>query len=528
MTVTSTPTLVRRDGSPFRRYAALAFGFMTLISAQSVFAFGFDDVADQARSLADQGYNAPQSNLPDSLSNLEYQKYSQIQFKPQYSLWRGDNLPFDLSFFHEGMHYNLPVTVNQVVGDDVSKLQYEPQQFDFSDSGIDPSSLPDDLGYAGFRVNYALQSENKQEVMAFLGASYFRVVGANQRYGVSARGLAIDTALSSGEEFPRFKNFWVVKPDKGDKYLTIYALLDSPSATGAYRFVLRPGQDSIVDVKSKLFLRRQVTKLGIAPLTSMYLFGPSQPSDDLNFRPAIHDSNGLLVNAAQGDWLWHTLMNPKKLMVSTYPADNPRGFGLMQRNHEFGAYQDLQDRYDLRLSAWIEPQGSWGKGQVELVEIPTPNETNDNIVSYWRPTGDLPTDQGLEFDYRINWTKNEARYHTSDLGWVAQARRSQGEVRQGNLVRKTDDSTMFVLDFVGPEMKSLDSDDGVKADISLGDNGNLVRSSVEPNPAMGGYRLRLSVKAKDGAKPVDIKALLRNGQDQPLTETWSYTLPANG
>lgn len=508
-----------------KKSAMLAFGVASLFSAQAVLAFDFNDVSQEAQELAQRGYTAPQGNLPESLAGLNFQQYQQIQYKPAQSHWRSDNLRFDLGFFHEGMHYNTPVTINEVNGDDVQELKFSPDNFNYGNLDVDKSKFKD-LGFAGFKINYGANPDKKNESMVFLGASYFRVAGQNQRYGLSSRGLAVDTGLNSGEEFPRFKEFWVVKPQGDDRYLTIYALLDSPSATGAYRFILRPGQDSVVDVQSRLFLRRQVTKLGIAPLTSMYLFGPEQPSGDNNYRPAIHDSNGLQLATGDGQWLWRPLANPKRLSVDTFPANNPRGMGLLQRNHEFDAYQDVENRYELRPSAWVEPQNSWGDGQVELVQIPTPDETNDNIVSFWRPTQELPTDQPLDFNYTINWTLDESRYHTPDLGWVAQTRRARGETIQDNLVRKSDDSTLYVIDFVGPNLKSPGSNANIQADVNAGDNGQIVRSEVARNPAMDGYRLKLSVKANDTSKPVNMKAFLKNG-DSRLTETWNYVLPAN-
>ncbi|MFC0269273.1 glucan biosynthesis protein G [Kushneria aurantia] len=521
-----------------KKGAVYALGMAALLSSFPLFAFDFEDVSQQAQELAQRSYSAPQNNLPDALANLGFADYQKIQYKPAQSHWRDDDLRFDLSFFHEGMHYNTPVTVNAVDGDSVNELQFSPSNFNYGDLNVDPSQFQN-LGFAGFSINYGADPHHKQETMVFLGASYFRVASKGQRYGLSGRGLAIDTGLNSGEEFPRFSEFWVVKPQPEDRYLIIYALLDSPSATGAYRFVLRPGSDTQVDVKSRLFLRRQVSRLGIAPLTSMYLYGSAQPASQLNFRPAIHDSEGLLLAGQDGQWLWRPLANPARLSDSSYPASSPRGFGLLQRDHQFDAYQDVENRYDLRPSAWIEPQGNWGEGQLALIQIPTPDETNDNIVSFWQPSADLPTNQPLDYNYTINWTLDEARYHNPDLGWVAQTRRSRGEVIQDNLVRQSDDSTMFVVDFVGPPLKSTDNDGNIRANLDVGDNGELVRSQVVRNPAMGGYRLKVSVKAKDTAKPVDIKAYLessdsqssgQNGQSsaQRLTETWNYVLPANG
>ncbi len=306
------------------------------------------------------------------------------------------------------MHFDTPVKINEVTANTVQEIKYDPTRFDFGDVKFDPKST-EQLGYAGFRVLYPINKADKQdEIMTMLGASYFRVVGKGQSYGLSARGMAIDTALPSGEEFPRFTEFWIEQPKPGDKQLVIFALLDSPRATGAYRLTLRPGSDTIVDVKSQMFLRDKVSKLGVAPLTSMFLFGANQPSKVLNYRRELHDSSGLSIHAGNGEWIWRPLNNPKHLSVSNFSVENPRGFGLLQRGRDFSHYEDLDDHYDKRPSAWIEPKGDWGKGSVDLVEIPTADETNDNIVAFWSPAKLPEAGSAAGRRYRLHWTMDEA------------------------------------------------------------------------------------------------------------------------
>ena len=383
------------------------------------------------------------------------------------------------------------------------------------------------LGFAGFKVLYPLNSKDKKdEISSFLGASYFRVIGQGQVYGLSARGLAIDTALPSGEEFPRFKQFWIERPKPQDKHLVIYALLDSPRATGAYRFLITPGKDSTVDVQSKVYLRDKVGKLGVAPLTSMYLFGANQPSSVANFRPALHDSNGLSIHAGNGEWIWRPLNNPKHLAVSTFTVENPRGFGLLQRGRDFDKYQDLDDRYDLRPSGWIEPKGDWGKGRVELVEIPTTDETNDNIVAFWTPESLPEPGKEMKFDYRLHFTRDESQLHTPDTAYVKSTLRSTGDVKQSNLVRQPDGTIAFIVDFVGPDMSKLPENTAVTPQVSIGNNGELVENSVRYNPVTKGWRLVLRIRVKDNKQPTEMRAALVNG-DKTLTETWSNQLPAN-
>ncbi|MGP9767323.1 glucan biosynthesis protein G [Halomonas sp. AOP13-D3-9] len=492
-------------------------------------AFGFDDVAKKAEELAQQGYRAPETTLPNELRELSYAEYSQIQYKRDRDVWSGNNAPFTLSFIHEGMHYDSAIQLNSIDQEgEVHGFAYNPDDYTYGDLDIsDDVKQSDGLGIAGVRINHSLNGVDSNEVMVFLGASYFRAVGSGQVYGLSGRGLAVDTGLSSGEEFPRFSEIWIVEPSPESQYLTIFALLDSPSVTGAYRFVLRPGEDALVDVQSRLYLRRAVEKLGIAPLTSMYLYGPEQPSSTQHYIPAIHDSNGLLIDDAQNGWLWRPLANPAKLMMNRHATPQLRGYGLMQRGHNFSDYQDIDARYDLRPSAWVQPQNEWGAGSVELIQIPTDNETNDNIVSMW--LSDEPHEPGtpLAFDYRLMFTTDESRHLDPQLAWVEETRRSRGEVVRDDLVREPDGTLAFVLDFVGPSLEGVGNGANMSVEASVGDNGELANSRVVQNPATNGWRVFVNVKRNNGSQPLDIRAkLMLDGK--PLSETWYYRLPANG
>ncbi|SFM91396.1 glucans biosynthesis protein [Izhakiella capsodis] len=494
--------------------------------ASNCWAFGIDDVAKEAKEMAGKSYEAPKSNLPSQFRDMKYADYQQIQFNHDKAYWGKLKTPFKLEFYHQGMYFDTPVKINEVVASTVREIKYSPDYFNFGNVKHDADTVKN-LGFAGFKVLYPINSKKKEdEIASFLGASYFRVIGAGQVYGISARGLAIDTALPSGEEFPRFKEFWIRRPKPQDKHLIIYALLDSPRATGAYRFDLTPGKDTTVDVQSKIYLRARVGKLGIAPLTSMFLFGPNQPSPVPNYRPAIHDSDGLSIHAGNGEWIWRPLNNPKHLAISDFSVENPKGFGLLQRARNFDQYQDLDDRYDLRPSAWIEPKGDWGKGHIELVEIPTSDETNDNIVAFWTPDNQPAPGKEMDFNYLLRFTRNEEQLHPGKLAWVKDTLRSTGDVKQSNLVRQPDGSIAFVIDFVGGAMSKLPDETAVTPQVSIGQNGELVENRVRYNPVTKGWRLILRVRVKDNTQPTEMRAILMNG-DKPLTETWSYQLPAN-
>lgn len=481
---------------------------LCLLSAGQLWAFNLDDVSAKAKELAGQKYEAPRSNLPNEFREMKFADYQKIRFLTEKAEWADQKTPFKLSFYHQGMHFDTPVKINEITANAVEEIKYDPSRFDFGDLKFDPKST-EQLGYAGFRVLYPINKADKQdEIMTMLGASYFRVVGKGHTYGLSARGLAIDTALPSGEEFPRFTEFWIAQPKPTDKHLVIYALLDSPRATGAYRLTLRPGSDTIVDVKAQMFLRDKVSKLGIAPLTSMFLFGANQPSKVLNYRRELHDSSGLSIHAGNGEWIWRPLNNPKHLAVSNFSVENPRGFGLLQRGRDFSHYEDLDDRYDKRPSAWIEPQGDWGKGTVDLVEIPTADETNDNIVAFWSPEKLPEPGQPLDFAYRLHWTIDEAALHSPDSAWVQQTLRSTGDVKQSNLIRQPDGSVAYLVDFTGPSLKALPEDAPVRSQVSVGDNAEVVENSVRYNPETQGWRLTLRMKIKDPSKSTEMRAAL--------------------
>ncbi|WP_273912480.1 glucan biosynthesis protein G [Pseudomonas fontis] len=498
----------RMPASRLRKALLAGSALVCLLSAGQLWAFNLDDVAAKAKDLAGQKYEAPKSNLPAVFRDMKYADYQKIRFLPEKAEWANDKTPFKLSFYHQGMHFDTPVKINEITATTVEEIKYDPSRFDFGDVQFDPKAT-EKLGYAGFRVLYPINKADKQdEIMTLLGASYFRVVGKGHVYGLSARGLAIDTALPSGEEFPRFTEFWVERPKANDKHLVIYALLDSPRSTGAYRLTLRPGSDTIVDVKSRVYLRDHVSRLGIAPLTSMFLFGGNQPSKVPNYRPALHDSEGLSIHAGNGEWLWRPLNNPKHLAVSNFSVENPRGFGLLQRNRAFSYYEDLDDNYQKRPSTWIEPKGDWGKGTVDLVEIPTADETNDNIVAFWSPEKLPEPGVPFEYDYRLHWTIDESAFHSPDLGWVKQTLRSTGDVKQSNLIRQPDGSVAFLIDFEGPVLAKLPEETAVRSQVSLGDNAELVENNLRYNPEIKGWRLTLRFKVKDQSKAVEMRAAL--------------------
>ncbi|HPB69119.1 MAG TPA: glucan biosynthesis protein, partial [Candidatus Omnitrophota bacterium] len=336
----------------------------------------FKTIIGQAEQLAQEPFQDPLVHkLPPSLDTMGYNQWRDIRFKPEAALWKDSETPFQIQFFHMGFLFKWPVKVNIIDHKRIQAVPFSPQLFHYDKSEIQEEDLQG-LSFSGFRVHYPLNKPDYwDEVVSFLGASYFRGLPKDLVYGISARGLAVDTGLPSGEEFPYFKEFWIKRPPKGKDTLVIYGLLDSPSVTGAYQFTLQPGSETNITVHCVLFARHSIEKLCLAPLTSMYYFGENQSQPDRkDFRPEVHDSDGLLIQTESGEWTWRPFINPKRLHIDTFNADNACGFAVLQRDTNFDHYQDLETRSDLRPSVWVQPLNKWGKGHVELLQIPTTNE----------------------------------------------------------------------------------------------------------------------------------------------------------
>jgi glucans biosynthesis protein len=499
-----------------RRGRAACAALVISLVPWTALGFDFDTVARRAQQLAAAPYRSPEVNLPKELQGVDYDHFRDIRFKPERALWRDAKLPFEVAFFHLGLFFNRPVRINEINGAAVREIRYDPALFDYGSNKFDPQRMSG-LGFAGFRVHYAVNTAKyKDEVLVFLGASYFRALGKGQVYGISARGLAIDTGLASGEEFPAFVEFWIERPAPTATELKIYALLDSKRASGAYSFLLKPGTETVVDVKARLFLRENVSRLGLAPLSTMYFFGENQRSARDDYRPEVHDSDGLSIHSGTGEWIWRPLVNPKRLLVTSFALTNPAGFGVMQRDRDFGHYEDLEARYDLRPSAWIQPKGNWGAGRVELVEIPSPDETNDNIVAYWVPDAPPPPKSPFDLEYRLLWQKESAIRPPS--AWVTQTRRGRG------YTRNDDGSLGLVVDFEGPALRKLPPDAAVEGIVTIDSSGEVREVVTHRNEVTGGWRIALRVVRTDASKPLELRAYLRT-QTSTVSETWSYVLP---
>jgi glucans biosynthesis protein len=465
--------------------------------------FTNDTVPDLAQQLAGQPFKPPDAALPGDLQKLDYAQYQTIRFKPDEALWRNQNINFTAEFFHRGYIYKDRVDIYQVANGYAAPVPYNPDLFSWTK--VKPPA--GDIGFAGFRLHYPMNRlDYFDEVCAFLGASYFRAMARGQGYGLSARGLAIKTADASGEEFPLFRAFWLERPAPGADSITVHALLDSPSTTGAFRFVIRPGQATIFDTTVTLFPRVDITLSGIAPLTSMFFFAPNDRRNIDDWRASVHDSGGLALRTGRDERIWRPLINPHKLQISAFSDTGPRGFGLMQRARKFTDYEDLEAQYQKRPSLWVEPQGNWSQGVVELVEIPSNKEVNDNIVAFWRPHAPLKAKTAFKAAYRLHWCWTEPQ--PGPVAHVIQTR--CGKSFNG-------DNQQFVIDFAGAALDAWTSDKPPDLDAGT-DKGKIVHAVVERNPELHGWRVSIELDTQK-QDVVEQHARLMDG-GKPLTETW--------
>ncbi len=468
--------------------------------------FGFEAVVRVAEEAAGKAYEAPASTLTGSFADLNYDQYRAIRFRRDRDPWAGHS-EFALDLLPPGLIFHEPVAIHMVENGVARPLPFDARMFEF-DSNLFPDGVDfdqiGDMGWSGFRLRTPLNRPDvMDEVAVFQGASYFRAVARGTQYGLSARGLAIGTGSQQGEEFPIFRSFWIVRPTEDDRSVRVYAHLDSKSVSGAYEFVIEPGAETVFRTRSALFPRVEIAQVGIAPLTSMYWFGPADRAQIDDYRPAVHDSDGLQMLTGDDQRIWRVLSAHSRLQISAFQDRNPRGFGLVQRSRAFAEYQDAEARYDLRPSAWIEPRGRWGEGSVNLVEIPVENEFNDNIVSYWQPAQPLQPGQRHDFAYDLVFA--DLPPDNAPLARVL-------ATRSGIAINDPKART-YVVDFSLDLFTTADPVPEVTATAGSVRNPYWLRLPEE-------NRLRLAFNFfSDGAELADITARL-NGPDGPLSEAW--------
>ena len=519
---------------PDRRFLLAGFAAASLFPASSSRAqpapaglklgpegpFTFDGLKDQARKLAASPYQAQEPPAKAIIQGVDFDKVQKIRFRPEDALWRGVAGADPIAFFHLNKYSADPVKIFALQANATGQLAareilYQPDYFDYSTSGLDPAPLAK-LGFAGFR---AMEGQASQiDWLAFQGASYFRSSGQDGQYGASARGIAINTALPAPEEFPRFSQFWLT--EKG-AVVTIYALLEGPSVTGAYKFdctksTPQQGGSVVMNVHCDLFFRAGIERLGIAPLTSMFWYGENDRPKGADWRPEIHDNDGLAMFTGKGERIWRPLIDPPALQTNSFVDTNPKGFGLLQRDRSFENYQDDGAFYNRRPGIWVEPRGNWGKGAVQLVEIPTDDEIHDNIVAYWRPDAPIKSGDNLSFDYRLYWQNSEPDYPKSIARAVAT------RIGRGGVPGQTPwpaNKRKFSIDWQGGTLDQLKQRYDVTPVVNVS-NGKAEGAYVVKVVDTDRWRSLFDITV-DGKAPIDLRCYLKLG-DKTLTETWIY------
>lgn len=496
----------------------LCLGFLALSATVPAMAagFGWAEVVALAEQRAAEGYQPP-ADIPDFLRELPYEQARRFRFLPERRLWRAGNGSFQVSFIAPARHLNHPVKIHRVASDGVHEIPFERDDFDFGDPEL-AKRIPPDLGFVGLRLEYGRKPQDQQTLVEFSAASYFRGVGKDGVLGQWARGLAIDTGLPSGEEFPLFTRFWLEQPRPDATSLRMYALLEGPRVTGGYEFVITPGAATRIAVRAELFPREAIGMLGIAPLTSMFFYGENTARPLGQWRPEIHSSDGLLINDGNGEWLWRPLLNPRTPELYDFAVADARGFGLLQRDRRFDAYEDGDASYERRPSAWVELRKPAGSGRIVLVEIPSPDETNDNMVAFWSPRQPVAAGARLRLDYVLHF----GAHPEPPQPVAAVVNTLVGRARERDRALPAD-AYRFAVDFAGGPLAAIqDPDAPVMGNVTV-TGGKLLEQYVEYLRAVDRWRL-VFVAHPESEAGMEMRAFLHRDA-QTLSETWSYHLP---
>jgi periplasmic glucans biosynthesis protein len=477
--------------------------------------FGFDDVVRRARELAAAPFIEALPHLPAAIEGLEYDSWRDIRFKSDRAIPLNASKAFRLETFHLGFLYKRVITVNLIQNGIISPVLYSPNYFDYGRVKLS-KPLPIDTGFAGFRLHYPLNDPHVfDEVISFLGVSYFRFLGRDQQYGQSARALCVDAGKEK-ESFPFFREFWLETTLSGEGRTTIYALLDGEAATGAYRFDLTPGQETTLDVEATLFPRRAGVKIGLAPLTSMFLTGENDHRVRDGFRAELHDSDGLLMFTGADEWIWRPLANPAFERTTSFLDRGVKGYGLMQRDRAFGSYEDIELDYESRPSYFVEPKGDCGLGRVELIELSTPDETNDNIVASRVPAAAPAPLEPFSYSYRLTACLDDARLSPNGRAvntFMAPSR------ALGSSEQDAPGTRRFMVDFASGDLAYYAADPS-QVEVVTASNGAILRANLAANPHIDGFRAMFDVAVNPG-ETTDLRAYLRAGS-RTLMETWTF------
>jgi periplasmic glucans biosynthesis protein len=485
-------------------FAQQTTGALTFLQAILQDGARFDPavVIESARLLSKRAFSAPNVALPEPFNGLNHESYNAIQHRPERQIWAEENRNMVVEPLHRGFVYNTPVMISLVEDGIVRRVVYDANRYNFGRL-TPPAQIPD-IGFSGFRIMST--GETPREIASFQGGTFFRSTARGQTIGAVARALAIRTADGRGEEFPVFRAFWIERPGQ-DGSIVIHAVADSESATAAFRFVIRAQDVTIIDTEATVFARVALDAVGLCPMQATFLFAANKRRNIDDFRPAVHDVSGLQMLSGRGEWIWRPLNNPEQLQISSFTDENPKGFGLVQRNRDFSSYQDDDARFELRPALWIEPIGDWGQGFVQLVEIPSDSEVNDNIIAFWRPKVPLAAGSETMLAYRQFWcwSPPERPELATAVGF---------RIGRGSAGRRRKCLVEFAGDVFGqeilPEMK-----------LVLGASpGQITQSRLVINSARKSARVHFEIDPGN-ENATELRLLIESG-DKPLTETWLY------
>ena len=516
---------IRDLARPVMLAAALVTLSWPVVAQEDAADFSFEALIETMRARAAEP-DQPPEKLTGYLENLSYDDYRNIIFRRDKWRWKEDpSSEFHVGPFHPGWLYEEPVFVHEIVDGKVREFDFSTDDFEYwnnvGDEIPEGAVLP---GIAGLKVNTTLNQPGIfDELITFVGASYFRALGKGNSYGLSARGLSVNTWLDGPEEFPRFSEFWLERPTPGETDLTIYAALDGPSVTGAYKFVLQPGEATTVEVDATLFFREHVPQLGLAPLTSMFYFAEHSERRFDDYRPQVHDSDAVKIVRQDGDVLIRPLNNPPRVSNSYFAEPNLKEFGLIQRDRSYESFQDAGARYHDRPSVMVEPLNDWGPGKIRLVEIPADLEIDDNIVMLWVPDAAPLAGEERRYAYRMHWGALPPN-RSDDLAWVISTRTGVGG--PSGVPITNPNWRKFVVDFEGGALGAMPGDAELTPVVtaSAGEITGVVLHKVEPESGLGSEdgRWRLIVDLDGGPEELIEMTAHVAGADRKLTETWLF------
>lgn len=468
--------------------------------------FGVGLVLDKARALAKKPFAAPPNDLPAPFAKLDYDRYVAIRQKPGSAIWAGENVGFALEPLHRGFIFSAPMVINLVENGLAKTLAYDPARFEFG--GLQVPAAIADIGYSGFRVLQPQGGQAPHDVAIFQGASFFRAIATGQNFGVTARALSLRTGDPKGEEFPLIREVWIERPSLANDALTIHALLDSDSVTGAYRFTLRPGDVAIVDTECTLIPRTGIDALGLGTMAGMYLFGPQSRHGGDDLREGVYEVGGLQILNGNGEWLWRPVSNRETLQISSFLNPNPRGFGMLQRERRFARFQDDDQHWELRPSLWIQPLSDWGEGSVVLVEIPSDAEINKNIICFWRPKAPLAAGHEVAYSYRQSWC-----WTPLDRPAVATVTDTRDGDIEGGRKRR------FLVEFSSEAFADLQRTADLKIMLS-GSAGTILAVRTFASPVNKTFRVHFDLDPGSETL-IELRLVLEQG-GKAASETWLY------